>query len=149
MRGLMAAALLSGELSGDERINTALLGAAFEEIDHLRQQLGELPAEIEATAKKFRAVNTQAVDDFVSVANESLSKFMQRTGEMKNILGDIEKSNQQLLRNRGAGHVGMPAPAARSSSAERSGLVTIGLAFAGGMVSATLICMTMFVFLGK
>lgn len=148
MRGLMAAALLSGELSGDERINTALFGAAFEEIDSLRQQIGVLPKDIEAATAKFRGANVQAVDDFVSVANEALSKFMLRTGEMKDLLGEIQQSNQQLLKSRGLAAPGHSA-AVSSRQAERPGAVVIGLAFGGGMVSATLICMAMLAYLGK
>ena len=45
--------------------------------------------ELEAATVKFGEVTTRSVDDFVSVANEALSKFMQRTNEIKGLLDNL------------------------------------------------------------
>ena len=38
---------------------------------------------------KVGEVTTRSVDDFVAVANEALSKFMQRTKEIKDLLDNL------------------------------------------------------------
>ena len=45
--------------------------------------------ELEAATVKFGEVTTRSVDDFVAVANEALSKFMQRTKEIKDSLDNL------------------------------------------------------------
>lgn len=45
--------------------------------------------ELEAATVKFGEVTTRSVDDFVAVANEALSKFMQRTKEIKDLLDNL------------------------------------------------------------
>jgi len=91
---LIAAALLKDDLADDEKINTALFSAAFEELDDLRKALAKIPVDVDASALRFQKITTQSVDDFVSVANEALSKFMQRTNEMKATLDAIEKGGR-------------------------------------------------------
>ncbi|MDG5824319.1 hypothetical protein [Xylella fastidiosa] len=58
----------------------------------LEKQTSEAAKQLEAATEKFNAVTTHNVDDFVSVANEALSKFMQRTNEIKSSLDDLSKS---------------------------------------------------------
>lgn len=50
---------------------------------------GQAARELEAATVKFGEVTTRSVDDFVSVANEALSKFMQRTNEIKGLLDNL------------------------------------------------------------
>ena len=50
---------------------------------------GQAARELEAATVKFGEVTTRSVDDFVSVANEALSKFMQRTNEIKSSLDSL------------------------------------------------------------
>ena len=50
---------------------------------------GQAARELEAATVKFGEVTTRSVDDFVSVANEALSKFMQRTNEIKTSLDNL------------------------------------------------------------
>ena len=50
---------------------------------------GQAARELEAATVKFGEVTTRSVDDFVSVANEALSKFMQRTNEIKGLLDNV------------------------------------------------------------
>lgn len=83
---LLAGALLKDGLDSDDRIHAALFAAAFEELDGLSDRLSRIPTDIDASADRFQRITTLAVDDFVSVANEALSKFMQRTNEMKALL---------------------------------------------------------------
>lgn len=45
--------------------------------------------ELEAATVKFGEVTTQSVDDFVSVGNEALSKFIQRTNEIKDLRDNL------------------------------------------------------------
>jgi hypothetical protein len=49
----------------------------------LESRTSEAAKQLEVATEKFNAVTTRNVDDFVSVANEALSKFMQRTNEIK------------------------------------------------------------------
>ncbi|MDQ1817801.1 hypothetical protein RBA41_31320 [Massilia sp. CCM 9210] len=88
---LLAGALLKDNLDSDERLNAALFSAAFEELDGLSDRLAKIPTDIEATASRFQKITTEAVDDFVQVANEALAKFMQRTNEMKATLDAMER----------------------------------------------------------
>ncbi|MRD49354.1 hypothetical protein GHT07_18925 [Caenimonas koreensis DSM 17982] len=44
-----------------------------------------------AATRDFNAVTTRNVDDFVAVANEALSKFMQRTAELKSTLDALPR----------------------------------------------------------
>ena len=50
---------------------------------------GQAARELEAATVKFGEVTTRSVDDFVAVANEALSKFMQRTNEIKTSLDNL------------------------------------------------------------
>lgn len=86
---LLAGALLKDGLDSDDRIHAALFAAAFEELDGLSDRLSRIPTDIDASADRFQRVTTLAVDDFVSVANEALSKFMQRTNEIKALLEPV------------------------------------------------------------
>ncbi|HHW4669147.1 MAG TPA: hypothetical protein ACQGQJ_05975 [Xylella fastidiosa subsp. multiplex] len=62
----------------------------------LEKQTSEAAKQLEAATEKFNAVTTHNVDDFVSVANEALSKFMQRTNEIKSSLDDLSKNLAQV-----------------------------------------------------
>lgn len=88
---LLAGALLKDDLDNDERINAALFAAAFEELDGLSDRLSRIPTDVDASADRFQRITTQAVDDFVFVANEALSKFMQRTNEIKAALEPLQQ----------------------------------------------------------
>jgi len=55
----------------------------------LESRTSEAAIQLEAATEKFNAVTTRNVDDFVSVANEALSKFMQRTNEIKISLDNL------------------------------------------------------------
>jgi len=48
----------------------------------LDERTKEAARELDGAAEKLGAVTTRSVDDFVSVANEALSKFIQRTKEL-------------------------------------------------------------------
>ena len=98
MSKLLAAAILSSELDSENTIHAALFSAAFSELDDLRKALEQIPKNIDQSAIGFNKVTTQAVDDFVHVANEALSKFMQRT---KEIIIILDKMEQQLGRQIG------------------------------------------------
>jgi hypothetical protein len=66
-------------------------------------------AEKLATAtREFNAVTTRNVDDFVAVANEALSKFMQCTNELKSALVAMTPSPQSA-----PAAIAAPATAAR------------------------------------
>ena len=65
---------------------------------------GQAARELEAATVKFGEVTTRSVDDFVSVANEALSKFMQRTNEIKGLLDNLAAKPSQ------AATVAAPAP---------------------------------------
>lgn len=88
---LLAGALLKDGLDNDDKIHAALFSAAFEELDGLSERLGKIPTDIDASANRFQRITTQAVDDFVAVANEALSKFMQRTNEIKAALEPLQQ----------------------------------------------------------
>lgn len=91
-RSRLLAAHLLKDLDPNDSINSALFAAAFSELDELREKIGKIPADINKSAENFNQVTTTAVDDFVSVANEALSKFMQRTREINEILNHVEKT---------------------------------------------------------
>ncbi|MCD8459807.1 hypothetical protein LPH44_12095 (plasmid) [Xylella taiwanensis] len=55
----------------------------------LEKQTSEAAKQLEAATERFNAVTTHNVDDFVAVANEALSKFMQRTNEIKSSLDNL------------------------------------------------------------
>lgn len=55
----------------------------------LESRTSEAAKQLAMATDKFNAVTTRNVDDFVSVANEALSKFMQRTNELKTALNNI------------------------------------------------------------
>ena len=52
----------------------------------LDDKTSEAAKRLEFVTEKFNTVATRNVDDFVSVANEALSKFIQRTNEIKTTL---------------------------------------------------------------
>ena len=61
--------------------------------------------------QKFGEIATRSVDDFVSVANETLSKFMQRTNEIKNKLDALtppEKTSSATPRITPSPHTNNP-----------------------------------------
>jgi len=133
--GLVAAALLGKELTADESINAVLFGVAFEELDGLRLKIQAIPEEIEETGQRFRSIQVQAVDDFVSVANETLSRFSQRTGEMKDILGQIERRHEELAKQVRSGVDRRPAaPAVAIAAPSTSSALVLALTFGGGTV---------------
>lgn len=55
----------------------------------LESRTSEAAKQLDAATEKFNDVTTRNVDDFVSVANEALSKFMQRTNEIKISLDNL------------------------------------------------------------
>lgn len=75
---------------------------------------GQAARELEAATVKFGEVTTRSVDDFVSVANEALSKFMQRTNEIKGLLDNLATKPLQ------AATVAAPAPASSPSPEKAS-----------------------------
>ena len=91
---LLAAALLKDDLDGDDKIHATLFSVAFGELDDLRKNIAQIPVDIDASANRFQKITTLAVDDFVNVANEALSKFIQRTNEIKKLL-DREEINSR------------------------------------------------------
>lgn len=62
----------------------------------LEASAGELASSIGQVADRFNAVATRNVDDFVDVANEALSKFIQRTNEIKAALDELKLTKQAL-----------------------------------------------------
>jgi hypothetical protein len=93
---LLAAAILKDDLAGEDKINATLFSVAFGELDDLRKSLAQIPLDIDSSATRFQKITTQSVDDFVTVANEALSKFMQRTKEISAKLDDIERASQVI-----------------------------------------------------
>ena len=63
----------------------------------LESRTSEAAKQLEAATEKFNAVTTRNVDDFVSVANEALSKFMQRTNEIKSSLDNLATKPAQAV----------------------------------------------------
>lgn len=61
----------------------------------LESRTSEAAKQLEAATVKFNDVTTRNVDDFVSVANEALSKFMQRTNEIKSSLDNLATKSAQ------------------------------------------------------
>lgn len=55
----------------------------------LEKQTSEAAKHLSNLMLEFNAVTTRNVDDFVTVANEALSKFMQRTQELKATLDEM------------------------------------------------------------
>lgn len=100
---------MSESLDNDDKINATLFAAAFEELDGLRKELAQIPLDIEKSASNFERVTTQNVDNFVDVANEALSKMMQKTKALiaavealdstpltkKEVIKEIEPSSSQ------------------------------------------------------
>jgi len=56
----------------------------------LEESAFKVAEQIGQAADKFGAITTRNVDDFVSVANEALSKFIHRTNELKSVLDGIK-----------------------------------------------------------
>ncbi len=97
----------------------------------LESRTSEAAIQLEAATEKFNAVTTRNVDDFVSVANEALSKFMQRTNEIKSSLDNL------AARPAPAGAVAASAsPPAPTKSSPRGTLLwwLLPLAFGGGVL---------------
>ena len=69
---------------------------------------GQAARELEAATVKFGEVTTRSVDDFVSVANEALSKFMQRTNEIRSSLDNLAERPAQA--GAVAASANLPAP---------------------------------------
>lgn len=97
----------------------------------LESRTSEAAIQLEAATEKFNAVTTRNVDDFVSVANEALSKFMQRTNEIKSSLDNL------AARPAPAGAVAASAsPPAPTKSSPRGTLLwwLLPLVFGGGVL---------------
>ena len=102
---------------------------------------GQAARELEAATVKFGEVTTRSVDDFVAVANEALSKFMQRTNEIKGLLDNLATRPAQ------AATVAASAPApAPSKTSPRGNLLwwllplvfAVGVSLGVGMTFAVL-----------
>ena len=102
---------------------------------------GQAARELEAATVKFGEVTTRSVDDFVTVANEALSKFMQRTTEIKGLLDNLATRPAQ------AATVAASAPApAPSKTSTRGNLLwwllplvfAVGVSLGVGMAFAVL-----------
>ena len=97
----------------------------------LESRTSEAAKQLEAATEKFNAVTTRNVDDFVSVANEALSKFMQRTKEIKSSLDNLATKPAQAVAV--AASASPPAPA---KSSTRTTLLwwLLPLVFASGVL---------------
>ncbi len=97
----------------------------------LESRTSEAAKQLEAATEKFNAVTTRNVDDFVSVANEALSKFMQRTNEIKSSLDNLATKPAQAPTV--AASASPPAP---PKSSPRSALLwwLLPLVFASGVL---------------
>ena len=102
---------------------------------------GQAARELEAATVKFGEVTTRSVDDFVTVANEALSKFMQRTTEIKGLLDNLATRPAQVAT------VAASAPApAPSKTSTRGNLLwwllplvfAVGVSLGVGMAFAVL-----------
>ena len=102
---------------------------------------GQAARELEAATVKFGEVTTRSVDDFVTVANEALSKFMQRTNEIKGLLDNLATRPAQVAT------VAASAPApAPSKTSTRGNLLwwllplvfAVGVSLGVGMAFAVL-----------
>ncbi len=105
------------------------------------EKAGQAARELEAATVKFGEVTTRSVDDFVTVANEALSKFMQRTTEIKGLLDNLATRPAQ------AATVAASAPApAPSKTSTRGNLLwwllplvfAVGVSLGVGMAFAVL-----------
>lgn len=97
----------------------------------LESRTSEAAKQLEAATEKFSAVTTRNVDDFVSVANEALSKFMQRTNEIKTSLDKLATTPAQ------APTVAAPASTpAETKTSPRGSLLwwLLPLVFGGGVL---------------
>lgn len=97
----------------------------------LESRTSEAAKQLEAATEKFNAVTTRNVDDFVSVANEALSKFMQRTNEIKSSLDNLATKPAQAVAV--AASASPPAP---EKSSTRGTLLwwLLPLVFASGVL---------------
>lgn len=97
----------------------------------LESRTSEAAKQLEAATEKFNAVTTRNVDEFVSVANEALSKFMQRTNEIKSSLDNLATKPAQAPTV--AASASPPAP---PKSSPRSALLwwLLPLVFASGVL---------------
>ena len=102
---------------------------------------GQAARELEAATVKFGEVTTRSVDDFVAVANEAPSKFMQRTNEIKGLLDNLATRPAQVAT------VAASAPApAPSKTSTRGNLLwwllplvfAVGVSLGVGMAFAVL-----------
>ena len=55
----------------------------------LESERGKAAKDLNQATDQFQAVTTRSIDDFVSVANEALSKFITRTNEIKTALDAV------------------------------------------------------------
>ena len=64
------------------------------ELNHLalEDSAKKVADQIGQAADKFNDVTTRRIDDFVVVANEALSKFVQKTNELKTTIGALQTS---------------------------------------------------------
>lgn len=88
------------------------------ELNHLafEESAGEVAGRIEAAAARFDEITTRNVDNFVSVANEALSKFIQRTNEIKAALDVMEGKTGVAFAQAGAApQSGSPIPSKTAS----------------------------------
>jgi hypothetical protein len=60
----------------------------------LDEYVNKIAPQLSRATDRFEAVTIRNVDDFVNVANEALSKFIQRTNELKTTLDALERAGQ-------------------------------------------------------
>lgn len=83
----------------------------------LEERTKEVARELDGAAEKFAAITTRNVDDFVSVANEALSKFVQRTRELTTAIEAASATTKALQSVPVPSPIPTVAPAAQSPSA--------------------------------
>jgi len=69
----------------------------------LENSNGEAAKNLTIATENFSQISTRNVDDFVTVANEALSKFIQRTNEIKAALDAIPKATNPVVAAPGTG----------------------------------------------
>lgn len=87
----------------------------------LEHRTREAARELDSAAEKFSAVAAHNADDFVSVANEALSKFIQRTREL---IAAIDTASANAKAIQAAPLPAVPAPAVSPSSPAARSSVT-------------------------
>lgn len=143
-------------MSGPRTARDALLAELLGDMDQLltrfdesKQGMEELRASIErghdarasqaardleAATAKFGEVTTRSVDDFVNVANEALSKFVQRTNEIKDLL-------DKPVLNASPAPAPMPAEPTKKEPHRTTQWWLFPVMFAGGVVVGVVLSM--------